>query len=35
MDAITDSARHDQLLQRIMKRDRMPLPTYLLRLALA
>ena len=33
MDAITDSGRHDQLLQRIMKRDRMPLPTYLLRLA--
>jgi hypothetical protein len=34
MDAITDSPRHDQLLQRIMKRDRMSLPTYLLRLAL-
>ncbi len=31
MDAVTDSARHDQLLQRIMKRDRMPLPTYLWR----
>jgi len=33
MDAITDSVRHDQLLQHIIKRDRMPLPTYLLRLA--
>ena len=33
MDAITDSARHDQLLQRTLKRDHMPLPTYLLRLA--
>jgi hypothetical protein len=31
IDAITDSQRHDQLLQRIMKRDRMSLPTYLLR----
>jgi hypothetical protein len=33
IDAITDSPRHDQLLQRTMRRDRMSLPTYLLRLA--
>lgn len=31
LDAITDSLRHDHLLQRSMKRDRMPLPTYLWR----
>jgi len=35
LDAVTDSTRHDQLLQRILKRDHMPLPTYLLRLGQA